>query len=1223
MLPVDVGQPVNTHRKLIISVAATVVLIVLLVISIIVIGPKLIAGQAIQDTIRNELSERFGAALTFERLAISFVPAPRIDVYQTMFKSPAGLEGTLEEVTVYPKILPLLIGEISLKALLIQRPALAITLERVREPEPLRATVSAIGALFQRLVATPDVLPAIGQSRIDDGYLELLDTNGRRFALGDVNASLSNVAGKAQFEATAASAVTESLSLTGWIDKHQQRSHVQIRVTQAQLPRMMNDFLASDAPVRITEGAAELGLDLVANGAGQMRADIDVDAPWVKLAQASEDVAIKGGTLRAGVAVHDKSVVVSVSELTADRPKLRISGTLTSALGGGRMRLALQGGDIDVREVRQAALVLAKHSQISRRLFGVLKTGLLASIALRTDGQTLGDLEKLDNLLVQGKLREAGLTIPDTQLEVTDTSVDFALSNGGLEGHNLQARLGNSSVREGQLTLDLAGADKPFKLKALVRADLSELPPLLTRVMPASIFEKRVAPLGSISGKASGNLVLNKDAGTEKFKVEASELALTADASRMPFPLRIAGGSIRYEENRLGFTDVTGSLGRSPFSALTGVLRLQEKPELEIASGKGRFYLDEIVPWVRGRHWIPEALKYYGGGAGTITVSSVHLQGLVDSPQAARFSVSGQVKDLVLENLPEHPGLLTIRSANFQANPDTLHYRDARLSLLDAEITLAATHHRYFDGLDQDVALAVEGHLGPQAIQWASGVLGAPLWLRPQPLRLSSSELTYRKNGLQAFSVALRLDDGVEVSIMLNRSPGKLVINKVSIRDEVSQATIGLHWKPKNIDVSFSGKLHRQTIDRLLVENRLLDGWINGDLRASIPTPTVANSRVIGNLRGRGVLGNWNSRLPFSINGFVISGKAHRLFVDWADLTLAQMQLRLSGKIELPSQEPPQLDMTVRADHLDLDEIVQVLRAMAATTGGPADKTFARLPVRGKVQLKTDGFVLNDFTWAPLRANIRIDRDAINIMLRDAVLCGISTPGTLSLSPDSVQFNLKLLAEDQALGNALSCVVGELFKADGTYTLQGQVQGQGNAESLLKNASGTVELTANDGRIYHDIVLLKVLKFLNASEFFTGRANLEDVGTKGFHYRLAKLSATLQKGTLRYRQGILDANPMAVVASGEHNLFNGRLRIDLLVAPLVPLDRVLEDVPVVGGILDTLDTLPLTATGRYDDLTVRPLAPSAVDYQLQELLRNILKVPIRLIGGREARQTKR
>jgi hypothetical protein len=1212
---------VNAPRKLILGIGAGVVLVVLLLLSVLVIAPKLIAVEAVQDKIRNALSDRLGVGLAFERLAVAFFPVPRFDVDQTTFKLPAGSEGTVAEMTVYPEILPLLLGELKLKELRIQRPALAVTLAGSREPEPLRARLSAMGARLQEFAATFEALPAITDGRIDAGHLELHDGKGRLFALRNVQASLKSVSGKAQFEASAVSDLAESLSLVGWIDSKQQRSRVQIRVAHAQL-RGIDAFFAPNAPVRIKEGVAELGIELVRDGPGQLSADIEVDAPRVELAHENEIVGIKGGILEGSVAVDSTSVTVSVSELAAEQPKLRVSSGLISTLGGGRMRLALQGMDIDVRAVREAARALAKHSQLSRGLFDVLKTGVFPSITLHTEGFSLGDLGNLDNVSVQGQLRDAELTIPEVPLEVVDTSVDFSLSDRALEGQNLQARLGKSSLRKGHLTLNLLGADKPFQLQAAFRADLSELPPLLMHSRQAPALQKGLAQLEPLNGQASGTLVLSKDSSTAKVEVEASNLELSAEAPGMPSPLRITGGSVRYDNKRFNFTQLTGSLGSSPFSALTGVLQLHEEPDLEILSAKGRLYLAEIVPWLSSRHWMPEALKYYAGEGGTITVSSVHLKGPVDRPQAAHFSVSGQVEDLVLEHLPEHPGPLTIRSANFQATPETLRYRDGRLRLQDAELTLSAIHQHYLEGLDKDVTLAVEGDFGPQAIQWASKVLGVPPWLKPRPLTLSSSTMTYRKNSVETFSAALHLDNGVEISTALNRTPGELIIKKLSIRDKRSRATIGLYWKPKKIDVSFSGKLYRQTLDRLLVENRLLDGWIDGDLQASIATPSLANSRVNGTLRGRGLLGRWDARLPFRINAFVLSGNTHRLFVDWVDLTLAEMPLTVSGNIDLASQARPQLEMSVRADRLNLDHLVQALRARADTTGAPADKTFARLPVQGQVRLQTERFVFNDLTWAPVRANIRIGQDTIEVTVRDAVLCGIATPGTLRLSSDSVRFDLKLRAEDQALESALSCVAGERLKADGTYRLRGQIQGRGNAQNLLNNASGNLELTAKDGRIYHDIVLLKVLKFLNASELFTGRAKLEDVRTKGLRYRSAKVTATLREGTVRYEQGLLDANPMVVVAAGEHNLLNKNLRLDLLVAPLVPLDRLLEDIPVVGGILGTLDAVPLTVTGQYDDLVVRPLTPSAVGYQLQELLRNTVRVPIRLIGHREARRTK-
>ncbi len=285
----------------------------------------------------------------------------------------------------------------------------------------------------------------------------------------------------------------------------------------------------------------------------------------------------------------------------------------------------------------------------------------------------------------------------------------------------------------------------------------------------------------------------------------------------------------------------------------------------------------------------------------------------------------------------------------------------------------------------------------------------------------------------------------------------------------------------------------------------------------------------------------------------------------------------------------------------------------------PKPRVLRYFRVQGRVRLKTDRLVFDEFTWAPLRANIRLSHDAVEVTLQDAMLCGISTPGTLNLSPDNVQLDLRLLAEDQELGTALNCAFGDSVKAYGKYTLRGHVHGHGSARDLLKSLSGKVELTAKDGRIYHDIVLLKVLKFLNASELFIGRANLEKMETKGFRYRSANIVATLQKRKVRYEQAVLDAHPMAVAAAGEHDLLDGSLRLNLLVAPLVHLNRVLEDIPVVGGILGTLDVVPLTVSGKYDDLAVQPLTLSAVGYQLQKLLKNVVEVPIRLIPGRRPR----
>jgi hypothetical protein len=73
------------------------------------------------------------------------------------------------------------------------------------------------------------------------------------------------------------------------------------------------------------------------------------------------------------------------------------------------------------------------------------------------------------------------------------------------------------------------------------------------------------------------------------------------------------------------------------------------------------------------------------------------------------------------------------------------------------------------------------------------------------------------------------------------------------------------------------------------------------------------------------------------------------------------------------------------------------------------------------------------------------------------------------------------------------------------------------------------------------------------------------------------------------------------------------LDLILLVALQTTLDRIFEKIPLVGGALQTFNTIPLSLKGTLDDLRVFPLAPSAVAYELKRLMENTARGPIKLI----------
>ena len=161
-----------------------------------------------------------------------------------------------------------------------------------------------------------------------------------------------------------------------------------------------------------------------------------------------------------------------------------------------------------------------------------------------------------------------------------------------------------------------------------------------------------------------------------------------------------------------------------------------------------------------------------------------------------------------------------------------------------------------------------------------------------------------------------------------------------------------------------------------------------------------------------------------------------------------------------------------------------------------------------------------------------------------------------------------------------------------------------------------MQVTAVDGHIYHDTILISVLKFLNTLEVLTGKVNFEDMGIKGFGFHSFRLKAKLHNGKLRYEEAVLRGRPMTITAAGGYDLQHGRIDLTMLVAPLVTLNRVFEHIPLIGGILDALDTIPLSVKGTSGALHTIPLAPSAVGYELKEMMKKSVNRPVKLIDGK-------
>jgi hypothetical protein len=368
----------------------------------------------------------------------------------------------------------------------------------------------------------------------------------------------------------------------------------------------------------------------------------------------------------------------------------------------------------------------------------------------------------------------------------------------------------------------------------------------------------------------------------------------------------------------------------------------------------------------------------------------------------------------------------------------------------------------------------------------------------------------------------------------------------------------------------------------------------------------------VGELNGKNISIPTSFKTPLLVRKILVTGTPETVSLESADLSWNDTALSLSGTITPNSPERPKIDLDVEADSVDVGKILVNIKNIPKVQDKKPTKTFSS-PVVGTVHFRAKKVKTKNFTIQPLQAEIQLQDEGANVTLKKMGLCTIMTAGTINIISNNVDFQLKPEAQGQQLSATLNCFTDKHFKADGTFERDGYLEGHGTVDVLFKSTSGSLELHISDGHIYHDIVLFNVLKFLNATQVLTGRISSSRMREKGIGFDRFESQVKLKKGKLKYEKFIFDSNEIKLSGAGEIDLFTKKIKFTLLAATQTTASTLLGDIPLIGGALQAIATIPLTIEGTIDDVHILPLAPSAVGYELREVTKLIFGIPLHLV----------
>ena len=602
---------------------------------------------------------------------------------------------------------------------------------------------------------------------------------------------------------------------------------------------------------------------------------------------------------------------------------------------------------------------------------------------------------------------------------------------------------------------------KLLQVQLVASVDLAKMPPILKHFVQDEPFQKELDFIDALSGSATAKVILEVSSQKRRGRVEASNVVLSAKYRRVPFGLEIARGEIWYGDNTVGLKNLSGRAGNSSFAGVTAELDFKKSPYFEIQAGRGSFNLNEIFQWLTSIDALRDDLKDIKTVKGRAGLSEIRMKGPLAMPKNWHFEAVGGLEN-VEARTNFFPGPVSISRGTFKANQKNLHLSDFHAHALDASFAFSGTLYGYLRKLGK-IQVALKGDMTPKDIQWLSkafGIKGAEC-LR-SPLHISEAHLSWDKSDGISFSGDLMVKEGPRIALDFLKSREHLKVDKLFIQDDASRATFSISLRGRVLDIGFSGNLSERTLEKIFSGYDFQDGWMRGKIRVHVAMDELMESSAEGNLEVDDLSFPWEFEKPLEIDRISLDAAGKEAKVGTAELRYGDKHFSVTGDLSV-GEGKLLLDLDLSTKNLDINEVVEALTSRKdenKKSKGKSTKVLSGLPVKGKVRFKTESLTYDRFAWSPFRAEVSLTPDGVRVDVIEANVCGISTPGSLTLSPESVSLDFRMLSKNQELHPTLICLFDERVRMQGKFDMNGRMKGKGRIKNLVRFLGGDFDLTA-------------------------------------------------------------------------------------------------------------------------------------------------------------------
>jgi len=1199
------------RKKILVLILVSILVPLLIVVALILFAPKFIDSDFVKREIVTHLSGKAGGQVEFAAADFSFFPRPHAEIRKASLLVAGKVSAEIESLIIYPKIWPLLSGKLQIAVLKAASPDINIKLPPSKED--VKETPGSFNQKDLREKLALALAPIISETEglslhVENGKVNLVKGGIPPLRFNDIHIQM-DMSKQLKIDLACKSSLWKGLSLKGRFDLTTFKGDGRIELICIR-PQILPDYILPKDALKVGDSEVNLNIAFKTDLTKDFEANIQGSIPLLPLTYNNQEVVFKNVNIDGTLHIAEDKTSISILELNLDYPRLDLTADFIMDKSAPRVSLKLEGREVDVPSLREVALLMGGETSEVQDIFAIVKGGKVPLISFETKGKTLDDLGNLENILIKGSMLGGQISIPEINFNLEDVNGEALISEGILNGNRLEARLGKTFGSKGNLRLGLDENNDMFRLDIMLKADLTQTLPILKDLIKDESLSQELRLIDDIKGNATARLILGETLSSINPRVDASKFDLSARYRKIPYPVEIMGTHFSYANNVVKTGKLTGKLGKTSFSKVSGILDWRKDLYMEIESAKANILLDEIYPWVSSFAGAKEALKEIESLKGLVALAALDFKGPLLRPKTWRFKTECNINDVALSSTLL-PGPLTVTGGRVEADPHKLILRDARVAILDAGLDISAEAKGYMEDLNR-LEATFKGNMGIEAIRSTSELINLPKDLKViSPMTVSKAHLLWDKGTGTSFKGNLFAAKGLDISLSVLKTPGALKIQNLDIKDDKSDASFDCDIQEDVVSVRFAGNLDKTSLDSILAKNRLLNGWIKGNLWARIIPGSAIESTIEGYLQG-GDITFHGLNLPARIAHFSFEAAQQGVILKSANLAVDDTQISATGTLDL-SEQGIIFDLDLSSGNFELEDIINAFDKKGKETGVDKGKNRWSLPVKGTTRVKLDSLTYRKFRWEPFYCSISAAGDTVNVTVTKGNLCGISTPGTLNISPKGIGLDFKLLAKNKPLTETITCVSKESVAIEGTLDFEGEIKGEGMGTQLIKSLHGPYKFTARDGVFKRDPLLSRILSLLNVTEIFRGK--LPDLASEGFAYNSITAEGNLKDGKVHVQKVLVDGSSMNLAGYGNIDLLEDNLDLKVFAAPFKTVDRIIRILPIVGYLLDdTLVSIALKVTGKLQDPKVAYLPVEEIGSGLLGIMKRTLDLPVKVVA---------